>query len=215
MIRTLKFILITFILAFSTLSQASLITYNFAGTLTTSLGSLSSGDAFSGSYTVDTTIAATVPSTSSYAVFNNLTDVSIVIGAFSAVVGPGSGLPEIQQDDVAGADRYALLGRNPVGSSQISGLDIISIGFRLDDSTGGAISDALNLLTNPILSNFSSNELLLFFVGQDQQGQNRFEVVTGSLSSLSIPEPGTLALMGLGLAGIGYRRHRSRITKQN
>ena len=32
-----------------------------------------------------------------------------------------------------------------------------------------------------------------------------------NLEKRTVPEPATLTLMGLGLAGIGYRRHRSKI----
>jgi PEP-CTERM motif len=206
--RFLKLCIFASALILSTAGQCNIITYNFAGTLTSSLGTLNSGDAFSGSYTVDTTIAATGNST--FSVFNNLTGVSLTIGSFTANIGPGSGLPEIQQDDVAGADRYALIGRNPTGSSQIDGLDITLIGFRLDDTTGTAISDALVLLTNPTLSSFTSNSLLLFFGTSTDPVR---EVVSGELSSLSVPEPATLALVGLGLAGISYQRRRQ-VTKE-
>ncbi len=45
-----------------------------------------------------------------------------------------------------------------------------------------------------------------FSIASDYSGTFAFTTAPGG----QVPEPGTLALFGLGLAGIGYRRHRSK-----
>lgn len=189
--------------------SATPITLTFSGSLTSSFGSLNAGNAFSGSYTFDPLVAAT--GNSSFAVFNNLLSASLTIGSFFATIGPGTGLAELQQDNVPGADRYALVGRNPVGSALIGGLNISLIGFRLDGTSGTAISNALTLLTNPSLASFTSNTFLIFF----GEGAN-LQVVTGTLNTLkvsAVPEPGTLVLLAAALfaAGVMGRRVRTAV----
>ena len=214
-----KRLLTAFILTICTFAaSAAPITVDFTGVLTSSFGTLTSGDSFSGSYTFDPSVSARAGSTPSFAVFDNLLDASLTIGTFSATVGPGAGLPEIQQDNVAGADRYALGAGNPVGSSQIGGLDISSFGFRLDDTSGTAITDALALLSSPSLSSFTSNTFLIFFGDPTSTDPNGFAVVTGALETLSVrnstvPEPGSLLL--LGAAAVSSRFARRRIKKVN
>lgn len=194
----------------ATTVSAAPVTLNFAGSLTSSFGSLNSGDPFSGSYTFDPLVAAT--GTSSFAVFNDLLGATLSTGSFSATIGPGTGLPELQQDNVAGADRYALVGRNPVGSAPIGGLNILAFGFRLDDTTGTAISDALTLLNSPSLASFTSNTFLIFF--GSSFADPSFQSVSGTLDRLGpaavVPEPGTLALLLAGLVVVPLARKRAR-----
>ncbi|MFA5983334.1 MAG: hypothetical protein WC782_04910 [Methylococcaceae bacterium] len=195
-------------------AAAAPITIDFSGSLTDSFDSFNVGDAFSGSYTFDPGIAAGLGSTSSFSTFNNLLSANVQIGSFSASIGPGVGLPNIQQDDVANADRYAFLALNPVGSSQIGGLDITAFGFRLDDTTGSAVTDALTLLTAPTLSSFTSSGFLFFFDSPPLFGSN-FHVLNGTLSSLevrpaAVPVPATVWLMGSALVGLLLTGKRSK-----
>lgn len=197
-----EFILTILILTtWSAISTAASITLNFSGKLTSSFDTLNVGDPFSGSYSFDSIIAANSGSTSSYAVFDSLSSASLTVGGFTASLGASTGLPEIQQDDVAGADRYGLVVRNPTGSSTIGGLGISSFGFRLDDTAGLAINDALNLLAAPSLSNFTSHTFLMFF--GNPLTPSAFQVVTGTLETLSppqttLPEPNSLLLLIIG-----------------
>jgi hypothetical protein len=178
------------------------LSYSFSGVLTSSYGSLSAGDAFSGTYTIDSSIAARAGSTSSFAVFDDLVSATLVIGSFTATIGPGLGLSELQQDDVPGADRYALVGRNAVGSTQIGGLDLSLFAFALFDPTGTAVNDALTLLLSPNLANFASN---IFFLGfQDSTVE-----VEGILTTFSAaPEPSTLLLLAASMLFGGYSLRR-------
>jgi hypothetical protein len=212
-----KQLLAAFILAISSFgASAASITIDFTGVLTSTFDTLTSGTAFSGSYTYDPSVAGT--GNSSFAVFNNLLDASLTVGSFSATVGPGTGLPEIQQDDVAGADRYALLARNPVGSSQIGGQDITGFGFRLDDTTGTAITNALTLLSPPSLSSFNGNAFFIFFHDPNPGSTVPDGFVGGELQTLSVrnptvPEPSSLLL--LGAAAVSFQIARGRIKKIN
>jgi hypothetical protein len=213
-IQNLGAVLALSLAAFSV--SAASITYHFAGTLDDSFDTLHAGDAFSGDYTIDPTISALGGSTSSQSVFNNLIGASLTIGSFSASIGPGAGLPEIQQDDnVSGQDRYALVGRNPVGSLMVGGLDISAIGILLTDSTQTAISDALALLTHPTLASFTGRSLLIFFGDPTSTDPDGFKVVNGTLSTLTtVPEPASLALLGLGACAAGLRRSPLSLSKK-
>jgi hypothetical protein len=145
---------------------AAPVTIDFSGALTSTFGSLVSGDAYTASYTYDPSIAPRAGSDSSFAFFDNLLSVTFTdtTASYTATIGPGTGLSELQQDNdnPMGNDRYALVGRNPAGLP-INGLPITEIGFALNDSTKAAITDASVLLNPPSLSSFGDRTLLLFF----------------------------------------------------
>ena len=77
-----------FVLAAPAPVHAGYITFNFTGSVTSvdsALGGkFTAGDSLSGSFTIDTSVAARSGSTSTAAVFDALTNVDLAVGAFTA-----------------------------------------------------------------------------------------------------------------------------------
>lgn len=190
--------------------HAAQITVNFSGTVSGVSAGVASGfsvgDALSGSYTFESTTPATGSSNSDFAVFNALTGLSFTVNAYAA---SSNGAPEIQIDDPPGGpDRYGLVARASDGLTgpNVNGLSVFAFGFRLDDSTGTAFSDALLLPTSLSLGDFDSTSFFLFFDGFN-------ELVSGTITGISfvgVPEPALLALFGASVlaAGVVARRRR-------
>ncbi|HEV3166300.1 MAG TPA: PEP-CTERM sorting domain-containing protein [Isosphaeraceae bacterium] len=193
-------------------ARGDLISYSFGGTVDSVdpalAGTFLVGQTLAGAYTFDSTTAATAGSNSTFAVFNALTHVNFTIGSYSA---SSSGAPEIQVDNnppLPDDDRYALVSRASQGLTgpSVGGLPLNFFSFPLDDSTDTVFSNALILPTSLNLANFDKRQFFLFFGNIDTPS-----VVTGTITSLTAPEPSSLTLAGIGgLSGLGFWLRRRR-----
>lgn len=196
-------------------AQAAPITFAYEGTVNIASGG-AAFDAFLGQtakfeFTFEPTTATDdfPGDTTDGAYQNAITAISVTVGGYSAT-GSG-GLIRVYDEHFSNGDEYlinAFVGLGEIAGADIGGLALSGVDLILSEMAGGSAitSDAL-LLVQPDPADFSLDTFFLtFFDGVSEFGT--IEVLGLTSSSTAVAEPGTLAVFGLGLAGLGYARRR-------
>ncbi|HSQ56135.1 MAG TPA: hypothetical protein VLM40_10375 [Gemmata sp.] len=197
-------------------ARAGFVTFTFTGSVTNVdsalAGNFTPGDTLSGSFTIDTSVAALSGSTSTAAVFNALTNVDLAVGAFTA---SSSGAPAVHMannDPATNVDRFAVasLAADGLAGGGVSGISIQMFGFLLEDQDQTAFSNALVLPHGLDLADFETRKFMLRFT-TSRLGETA--TLSGTIDTLgpgnAVPAPPSLVLASVGgLACLGLRGWR-------
>ncbi|MCF6337770.1 MAG: PEP-CTERM sorting domain-containing protein [Gammaproteobacteria bacterium] len=189
------------------------ITFSFSGTVTNYFYDPGTGDAFGGSVGAGTTF------TGFYTFESTSPDWSAAdpeYGGYHSVLLPYGMIATIGGNTVSGlgSDMLIDVWNTPGGDSYTAlALDygFQSLGIQLSGGSSSVFDNDSLLLSPPDIADFA--EARFGYVVTDPFGPVVLSVI-GTLTELTlvstIPEPASLALMGLGLAGLGFARRKKR-----
>lgn len=200
-------------LAVAGIAQAAPVTYYFGGQLSYVDSNLSPtlavGNGFSGSFTYESTAVDGLPGDPNRGAYAPGPAFTVTINSLPfSIAGGGSGSVMVQQ--LNGNDIFSVgSGDAPTAGPSINGYVASGFSLMMSDSTGLAFdSDALpsSELNFALFDN--SNFELLFINDQNPLpqfifGRLTYLSLTDPNATTSIPEPGSLVLLIIGLAGLG------------
>ena len=199
-------------LALAMPAAATVQTYVFGGSVTSVAlvgPTIATGQAVSGSFSVDTAAPLMLGSNASFANYAAITGFSITLGTYTATSTTGEiGIRNNAPDDILAVRGLGLTG------AAINGLLPIYAILEIGDSTGAVFGPADGGLQTPFtFSTFDSVfDGVVSFASQTLGGEAGFTITGLQLVATTVPEPATLALFGIGLAGLAGLRGRIGMT---